>query len=45
MILQKGQIILLKDLDLDEVIGCAIFNKTEYWFSKSECINIHTDLC
>ena len=42
MILQKGTIILLKDLDLDEVIGCTIFNKTEYWFSKSECIHIHT---
>ena len=42
LIMQKGTIILLKDLDLNEVIGCAIFNKTEYWFSKSECIHIHT---
>jgi hypothetical protein len=41
LIMQKGTIILLKDLDLNEVIGCAIFNKTEYWFSKSECIHIH----
>ena len=42
LIMQKGTVILLKDLDLNEVIGCAIFNKTEYWFSKSECIHIHT---
>tara|TARA_R110000772_G_scaffold72200_1_gene157632 strand:- start:194 stop:637 length:444 start_codon:yes stop_codon:yes gene_type:complete len=42
LIMQKGTIILLKDLDLNEVIGCAIFNKAEYWFSKSECIHIHT---
>ena len=41
-ILQNGKVILLKDLDLDQVIGCTIFHKTEYWFSKSECIHIHT---
>ena len=40
--LVKGIIILLKDLDLNQDIGCAILNKTEYWFSKSECIHIHT---
>ena len=40
--LVKGKVILLKDLDLDNILGCAIFNKTEYWFSKSECIHIHT---
>ena len=42
VMLQKGTIVLLKDLDLDQVIGCTMFNKAEYWFSKSECINIHT---
>ena len=42
VMLVKGKIILLKDLDLDDILGCAIFNKTEYWFSKSECIHIHT---
>ena len=40
--LQKGNIILVKDLDLEQVIGCAIFAKTEYWFSKSKCIHLHT---
>ena len=42
VMLVKGKVILLKDLDLDNILGCAIFNKTEYWFSKSECIHIHT---
>ena len=42
VMLVKGKVILLKDLDLDDILGCAIFNKTEYWFSKSECIHIHT---
>lgn len=41
VMLQKGTIVLLKDLDLDQVIGCTMFNKAEYWFSKSECFNIH----
>ena len=40
--LQKGNIILVKDLDLEQVIGCVIFAKTEYWFSKSKCIHLHT---
>ena len=42
IMLEKGKIILVKDLDLNQVIGCAIFGKTEYWFSKSECIHLHT---
>jgi len=41
-ILQKGQIILLKELDKNIVIGCCIFYKTEYWYSKSELITIQT---
>ena len=40
--LKKGQIILLKDLDIDQLIGCAIWFKSTYWFSTSECINLHT---
>jgi len=40
--IQKGTIILLKDLDLDQVIGCTMFYKSEHWFSQKECINIHT---
>ena len=42
MFLKKGQIILLKDLDIDELIGCAICYKSSYWFSSQECINLHT---
>ena len=40
--LKKGHIILLKDLDIDQLIGCAIWFKSTYWFSTSECINLHT---
>ncbi len=40
-ILQKGKIILLKDLDKNELIGCCIFHKSEFWFSKCQMINIH----
>jgi N-acetylglutamate synthase-like GNAT family acetyltransferase len=39
--LQKGKIILAKELDQQELIGCCIFNKSEYWFSKQQLINIH----
>ena len=40
-ILQKGKIILLKDLDKNVLIGCCIFHKSEFWFSKGQMINIH----
>lgn len=39
-ILLKGKIILLKDLDNYELIGCCMFNKSEYFFSKTEIMNI-----
>ena len=39
--LQKGKIILVKELDQEELIGCCIFHKSEYWFSKQELININ----
>ena len=39
-ILQKGKIILLKDLDKNLIIGCCIFHKAEYWFSKDMFMNI-----
>ena len=39
--LQKGKIILVKELDQQEPIGCCIFHKSEYWFSKQQLINIH----
>tara|TARA_A100001391_G_scaffold200763_1_gene186026 strand:+ start:590 stop:1033 length:444 start_codon:yes stop_codon:yes gene_type:complete len=38
--LQNGKIICIKDLDRDEMIGCCIFNKSEYWFSKQPIIVI-----
>ena len=34
-ILAKGKIILLKDLDTDELIGCCLYNKSEYFFTDS----------
>ncbi len=40
-ILQKGKIILVKELDQQELIGCCIFHKSEYWFSKDKLMNIH----
>ena len=40
-ILQKGKIIILKDLDKNIFVGCCIFHKAEYWFSKDKIMNIH----
>lgn len=39
-ILKKGKIILMKDLDKDKLIGCCMFNKSEYFFSRSEIMQI-----
>ena len=39
--LQKGNIIILKDLDKNIFVGCCIFHKAEYWFSKEMFMNIH----
>ena len=39
-VLVKGKIILLKDLDTDELIGCCLYNKSEYFFSKTEIMII-----
>tara|TARA_R110002020_G_scaffold283359_1_gene499084 strand:- start:112 stop:555 length:444 start_codon:yes stop_codon:yes gene_type:complete len=38
--LKKGKIILMKDLDKDQVIGCVMYNKSEYFFSKTEIMQI-----
>tara|TARA_Y100000004_G_scaffold175402_1_gene214970 strand:- start:542 stop:985 length:444 start_codon:yes stop_codon:yes gene_type:complete len=38
--LQCGKIICIKDLDRNQMMGCCIFNKSEYWFSKQEIIII-----
>jgi len=39
-ILEKGKIIILKDLDKNIFVGCCIFHKAEYWFSKEMFMNI-----
>ena len=39
-ILHKGKIILLKDLDTNLLIGCCLFNKSEYFFSRTEIMII-----
>tara|TARA_Y100001972_G_scaffold111376_1_gene144041 strand:+ start:231 stop:674 length:444 start_codon:yes stop_codon:yes gene_type:complete len=39
--LQKGKIILVKELDKQELIGCCIFHKSEYWYSRQEVVNIN----
>lgn len=39
-ILQRGKIILIKDLDRRELIGTCMFNKSEYFFSKSKIMQI-----
>ena len=39
-ILQRGKIILLKDLDTNELVGCCMFNKSEYFFSKTQIMMI-----
>ena len=40
-ILEKGKVILAKDLDKKEFIGICMFHKSEFWFSKGQMINIH----
>ena len=40
-ILQKGKVILAKDLDKNEFIGICMFHKSEFWFSNGQMINIH----
>lgn len=39
-IIEKGKIILINDLDKDELIGCCMFNKSEYFFSRSQIMQI-----
>tara|TARA_R100001163_G_C4895838_1_gene86671 strand:- start:68 stop:511 length:444 start_codon:yes stop_codon:yes gene_type:complete len=36
----NGKIICIKDLDRDKMVGCCIFNKSEYWFSKQRIMII-----
>ena len=38
--LKKGKIMLMKDLDKDRLIACCMFNKSEYFFSKTEIMQI-----
>jgi N-acetylglutamate synthase-like GNAT family acetyltransferase len=39
-ILQKGKILLVNDLDKDELIACCMFHKSEYFFSRSQIMQI-----
>ena len=39
--LKIGKIVCIKDLDKDKMVGCLIFHKSEYWFSKDQIMNIH----
>ena len=36
----KGRIILISDLDTDELIGCCMFNVSEYFFSTQKIMTI-----
>tara|TARA_R100000734_G_C3244548_1_gene48098 strand:+ start:59 stop:502 length:444 start_codon:yes stop_codon:yes gene_type:complete len=38
--LKIGKIICIKDLDKDKLVGCLVFHKSEYWFSKQNIIEI-----
>tara|TARA_Y100001972_G_C7594861_1_gene298164 strand:+ start:415 stop:858 length:444 start_codon:yes stop_codon:yes gene_type:complete len=38
--LNIGKIICIQDLDTDKLIGCCIYNKSEYWFSKQKIVII-----
>ena len=38
--LKIGKIICIKDLDKDKMVGCLIFHKSEYWFSKQKIVEI-----
>ena len=40
IMLKKGKIMLMNDLDKDRLIGCCMFNKSEYFFSKTEIMQI-----
>jgi len=37
---QKGKIICVKNLDSNELVGTCMFNKSEYWFSKTKIMII-----
>ena len=38
--LKIGKIVCIKDLDKDKMVGCLIFHKSEYWFSKQKIVEI-----
>ena len=38
--LKIGKIVCIKDLDKDKMVGCLIFHKSEYWFSKQKIMII-----
>ena len=40
ILLKKGKVICVKNLDNDKLIGVCMFNKSEYWFSKQQVMLI-----
>ena len=38
--LKIGKIICIKDLEEDQMVGCLIYHKSEYWFSKQNIMEI-----
>ena len=40
-ILRLGKIICIKDLDTDKIVGCCMYSKAEYFFSRSKLVEIN----
>ena len=40
-ILRLGKIICIKDLDTDKIVGCCMYTKAEYFFSRSKLVEIN----
>ena len=40
-ILRLGKIICIKDLDTEKIVGCCMYSKAEYFFSRSKLVEIN----
>ena len=40
-ILRVGKIICVKDLDTEKIVGCCMYSKAEYFFSRSKLVEIN----
>ena len=40
-ILRVGKIICVKDLDTERIVGCCMYTKAEYFFSRSQLVEIN----